>query len=339
MKKKKIAFIGQPEYFRFCYEHDLDAVFEVAEFPFTFGMREEELAPVLAFDADVNFFFRGEFFPAPVLARLRGLKVALSSEPFPRHLDGALVHTPDSWQRYLDFRARMRSQPFDHVFHYDAASLDFMRQDGLHLSGSFAFPVAIDTYAPLDVPRQWDLFFIGRSTSHRERYFGPLKHHLQFLHICHGVYGPPLLPYVCGARINLNVHAEPEVSWEPRVQMLLAAGAFVISEPLTPNPYLRPGVDYVQAASPAELHEKVAHYLAHEDERQAIADAGRARVQELLASKRNFPALVQGLLQGPDQPGSHPAFRAAGPSRRVQATQARMRAQTLARRALRRLAP
>lgn len=318
----KIAFIGQPEYFRFCYEQDLSGLHEVREFPFTFGMREEDLAALAEFDADVNFFFRGEFFPASLLRRLRGRKVAFSSEPFPRELDGRLVYTRDSWGRYLDFRARMRDQPFDYVFHYDAASLGFMADDGLHLSGSFPFPVATDTYVEQHVEKQWDMFFIGRSTLHREKYFGPLKHHYHFLHICHGVYGPPLLPYIGGAKINLNIHAEPEVSWEPRMQMLLATGAFVISEPITPNPYLRPGIDYVETTSPGDLYEKVTYYLAHDDERRAIAASGHQRVNELLCGSRNFLALIDEL-----ENGAHTPYRTGPASRRVEAVAARFRAE------------
>jgi len=328
----KIAFIGQPEYFRFCYEHDLSDQHEVREFAFTFGMEPGQLADLLDFDADVNFFFRGEFFPASVLQKLRGRKVAFSSEPFPRHLDGKLVYTRDSWVRYLDFRTRMRAQPFDHVFHYDAASLDFMKSDGLHLSGSFPFPVATDTYVGLDVEKKWDMFFIGRSTNHREKFFGPLKHHHHFLHICHGVYGQPLIEYISGAKINLNIHAESEVSWEPRMQMLLATGAFVISEPITPNPYLRSGIDYVEVNSPAELFEKVQHYLEHDEERNAIAASGRARVNEVLCGKHNFLSLIAELEQG-----VHPPFQVTSPSRRINALQAGLRAAMSARSALRSL--
>lgn len=327
----KIAFIGQPEYFRFCYEQDLSDTHEVREFPFTFGMKNIELADLVEFDADVNFFFRGEFFPASVLQQLRGKKVAFSSEPFPRHLNGKLVYTRDSWLRYIDFRTRMRTQPFDYVFHYDEASLAFMKEDGLLLSGGFAFPVATDTYVDLNIEKDWDLFFIGRSTRHRETFFGPLKHHHHFLHICHGVYGVPLLNYISSAKINLNIHAEAEVSWEPRMQMLLAAGAFVISEPITPNPYLRSGVDYVEASSPGELFEKVGHYLQHDDERNAIAASGRARVNDVLSGKRNFLKLISEL-----ENGVHPRFQSASPAKRVNAVAACLRAETSARNMLRR---
>jgi len=310
----KIAFVSQPEYFRFCYEQDLSVDHEVREFPFHFGMNDEEFADLIDFDADVNFFFRGEFFPSTLLPRLRGMKVALSSEPFPRNLGSKLEYTRDSIKRYLDFRSRIRSQRFDYVFHYDESSLGFMARDGLELSGAFAFPVATDTYVDRQLEPKWDMFFIGRSTPHRERYFGPLKHHFQFLHICHGIFGPPLTEYMAQAKINLNVHAEPEISWEPRMQMLLATGAFVISEPITPNSHLRPGIDYVEVTSPSDMYEKVAYYLTHDDERRRVASSGRARIQEILNAKRNFELLIGDLHQG-----KYPRFNTRKPSRRVTA--------------------
>lgn len=295
----KIAFVSQPEYFRFCYEQDLSKDHDVREFPFHFGMSESELAALIDFAPDVSIFFRGEFAPVGILERLQGLKIAISSEPFPRHIGSKLEYSLDSIKRYLDFRKRIRSQPFDYVFHYDEASMGFMAQDGLHLSGAFPFPVATDTYLPSnEVKQDWDLFFIGRSTQHREHFFGSLKHNLNFLHICHGIFGPPLVQYIQRAKINLNVHAEDEVSWEPRMQMLLSTGAFVISEPITPNNILRPGIDYVEAKTPGEMYQLAQYYLEHEQEREAIAQSGRARVLECLSAKTNFAGLVKNIEQG-----------------------------------------
>lgn len=294
----RIAFVSQPEYFKFMHEKDLDGYAEIKEFELVSMLEHRNFEDLIDFSADYNFFFRGEFLPATLLSRLAGKTIALSSEPFPRYLGNKLKYTRDSLKRYMDFRSRIRLLPFDYVFHYDEASLEFLARDGLHLSGGFPFPVATDTYVEQWVEQKWDLFFIGRSTPHRERFFGSLKHHFEFLHICHGIYGPPLIEYISQAKICLNVHAEHEISWEPRMQMLLACGAFVITEPITPNPFLRPGVDYIEASSPADMYEKVAYYLDNEEERRSIAASGKARVVELLSAKRNFPQLVDDLEQG-----------------------------------------
>jgi len=94
---------------------------------------------------------------------------------------------------------------------------------------ALAFPSRTDNdvYAPcwkaqcLEVfPRPFfrNLTFIGRSTEHRERHFGRLKRDCNFLHIAHGIAGKEALAYYHSAPIGLNVHAEPGLSCEPRVE-------------------------------------------------------------------------------------------------------------------------
>ena len=292
--RSKIAFVSQPEYFRFMYEHDLDAFAEVREFKLTFSMGTEQFLDLLQYDADINIFFRGEYVPHEVLQQLSGVKVNLSSEPFPREINKHIEYTRDSLVRYCSFRT-IRTKPFDYVFHYDASSLNFMQNDGLKLSGEFAFPVATGIYKPMDIPKNWDIFFIGRSTNHREKYFGPLKHYFNFLHIAHGIWGKELVKYISASRINLNVHAENEVSWEPRLQMMLACRAFVISEKITPNSYLRPGIDFVEVSTQYEMFDAVSHYLQYPDKRDTIALNGYNRVQELLCSRTSFKNLIEGI--------------------------------------------
>lgn len=290
----RVAVVVQPEYFRFSYEHDLDGLVDVQEFPLNFSMSPEAFRPLIEYKADFNLFWRGEVVPNEVLQALSGTRIALSSEPFPRMLDGRIEYTEDSISRYQAFD-RIRDKSFDYVFHYDGASLPIMERDGLYLSGEFPFPVATDTYTRKQMEKRWDLFFIGRSTPHREAMFSALKHHFNFLHICHGIWGPGLVEYIDASKICLNAHAEPEVSWEPRVQMMLAAGAFVISERLTPNKYLRPGVDYVEVAEPAKLFPLVRHYLEHPEERDRISQSGFERVREVLDSRKAFTTLFDGI--------------------------------------------
>ena len=294
--RPRIAFISQPEYYRFIYEGDLDSFAEVREFRLTHNMDSSEFNALLAYDADYNIFFRGEFVPNDVLQGLDGLTIELSSEPFPREIDHEIEYTRDSLLRYDIFRA-IRQKSFDYVFHYDVASLGLMKKDGLELSGEFVFPVATDVYKPTKTDIKWDLFFIGRSTPRRELYFNKLKHHHNFLHIAHGIWGPELVEYICASKICLNIHAENEISWEPRLQMMLACGAFVISEPVTPNDYLRPGEDYIEVSSREELAEAISYYLQHEEERQIIAETGYMRVQEKLCSKKVFKAFITGISQ------------------------------------------
>ena len=289
---KKVAFIAQPEYFRFTYERDLDDLFEVREFPFHYSMTDEDFVDLLDFQADYNFFFRGEFFPEVTLKKIQGVKIALSSEPFPRRINNKWEYTLDSLKRYLVFR-RIRDKAFNYIFHYSQSELPLFAKDGLGVSGEFYFPVALGTYKPQDVEKKWDIFFIGRSTPHRENFMLPLKHHYHFLHIAHGVWGKDLVEYINRSKICLNLHAEPEVSWEPRMQMLLACGALVLSEPITPNPFLRPGIDYLEISKPPELYQLVTDLLSNEQKRQRVIQNAKERVPQYFDTRQRFLDLIE----------------------------------------------
>jgi len=292
MTNKRIAFIAQPEYFRFTYETDLDKAFDVKEFKFSEIMTNGDWSGLLQFQADYNIFFHGETFPNTLLEQLNGKKINLSTEPFPRVINSKIQYTRDSINRYRSFR-RIREKKFDYVFHYDKNSFPIFERDGLKLSGEFVLPVATGVYQPKDEKKVWDLFFVGRSTEHREKYFGFLKYYYDFLHIAHGIWGPDLVKYLCASRICLNVHAENEISWEPRLQMMLACGAFVISEPISSNEYIQPGVDYVEVTTEIEMREAVDYYLAHEEERNGISRNAAKHVRDLFDSKSAFTTLIE----------------------------------------------
>lgn len=296
---KKIAFIGQPEYFRFVYEHDMDDLYDVREFPFKFDAPANAFKELMEFDADYNIFFRGEFVTSEVLNKLKGLKIDFSSEPFPRKIDGRWEYTKDSILRYFTFRHRMKKKRFDYVFHYDASSLKLFEKDGLQMSGEFVFPVATDTVKEEKMEKEYDLFFLGRSTPHREKFFGSLKHYFNFLHIAHGIYENDVFSeYINKARINLNVHAEDEVSWEPRLQILLASGAFVISEKITPNKYLIPGEDFIEIGNPEEMFDRVRYYLDNPAEMEPIRQSAKKKIEKYFVTKRVIPKLLIDIEKG-----------------------------------------
>jgi len=293
----KIAFIGQPEYFRFCYENELDLLAEVREFDLNFSMDSTDFIDLQTFDADINVFFRGEFVPIDVLSNLNGIKINLSSEVFPKYIDGRINFSLDSLNRYEHFVRAIKDKCFDYVFHYDKTSVEFIKEDNILLSGEFSFPVSTDIYKPVEgISEKWDFFFIGRSTNHREKFFGHLKHHYNFLHICHGMWGKPLVNYMNQSKILLNIHAENEISWEPRMQMLMATGKMVISEKLSYNEYLIAGQDYVEVLSPRDLHQKVKYYLDNDYERLRIAENGRKKVMGYLSTKDVFPQFFDDII-------------------------------------------
>jgi tetratricopeptide (TPR) repeat protein len=303
--KPRLAFICEPQYFKVHFWNDLDDLFDVALFPMQFRRDLEFFRPVVDFDADYNVFFRGEFLPPGLLDRLRGRKINWSSEPFPKVVDGRLHATLDSLNRLEAFLG-IEAHPFDHVFHYDEASASLLRRIGCRLSGFPALPIATESLrrdSPLatrfpSVNGEFDIFFVGRSTPYRERFFTPLKHSLNFLHIESGVFGADLLPFVRNSKIVVNVHAEDFLGWEPRVQQFLASECFVVSEPISPNPHLVPGEHFVEASTPEAFAETCRHFLGADEEREAIARAGSRRVREVLAANQVFPALLEQIERG-----------------------------------------
>lgn len=296
-RTKKVAFVAQPEYFQCHYGGDLDNLYDVVSFRMTFSGRPEDFRAVMEFDADINVFFRGEFVPDPVLESLSGIRVNLSTEPFPKLLDEEFIYTSDSISRVKTFLGIV-DKKFDYIFHYDEASREFLEKQGIHLSGYFPLPIAIQTYRPLDIAKEHDLFFIGRSTEHRERFFGPLKRDFDFLHIAHGITGQKLLPYLSSARFAVNVHAEDELSWEPRIQLSLACGTLMVSEPISPNTIIRPGREFIEVQTPSELYEVGREIISNPEAFESIRLSGFERVRQYLSADKAFQALFEGLTNG-----------------------------------------
>lgn len=302
MAKPRIAFICEDVYFRIHFEKDLDEEYIVQSFPMRFHQPLSYFAEVVEFNADYNIFFRGEFLPDGLLTQLSGININISSEPFPKFVDGRLHATLDSYWR-LDAFLAIQNKGFQYIIHYDAASASVLRRLGCELSAYLPFPIAVeslkrDSLLPKTVPivnAEFDIFFAGRSSPHRDRLFGPLKHKFNFLHIESGIFGLELLPFIKKSKIAINAHAEDFLSWEPRVQQLLASGAFVLSEPICPNQYLLPGVHFAVADSPDSFLRQCDHYLKADAQRESIAKAGEERVRSQLASRSWFRALFESI--------------------------------------------
>jgi hypothetical protein len=301
---KKVAFITQPEYFDFHYKDELDHLYEVKYFLNSFSDDPSFFKNVIDFDADINVFFRGEIVPKEVLQSLTGVTVNLSSEPFPKIINRSFEYTEDSLNRFKFF-LKILDKPYDYVFHYDEVSKSFFENQGIQLSGFFPFPIITDKIKPQVSEKKWDMFFSGRTTTHRDKYFGPLKRDFNFLHINHGVAGSDLLEFISKCKISLNIHAEDEVSWEPRTQLLLAAGSLMISEPLSPTCPLRPGIDYIEVKNEWELYETCKNVLENYEKYQHIAKNGRARVEQILSSKINFPEFFNDLINNKYSPAAY----------------------------------
>jgi spore maturation protein CgeB len=102
--------------------------------------------------------------------------------------------------------------------------------------------------------------------------------------------------------VNLNLHSSTYVDGvdprgdfvNPRTFELAACGAFqLVDERALLPPLLRPGVEVATFRDAAELRPLVEHYLAHPDERAAMAAAGRARVLAEHTYRHRMEALLE----------------------------------------------
>jgi len=293
-RRPRVAFVGQPVYFRFMYEQDLEGHYDVGEFELKWGANEEYYKGLIEFNPHAAFFFRPELYPDGLLNALRGIKVALSSEPIPKRINGRTVSSADMKLRFESLRPA-KDKNYDYFFHYDRTSLEFLRHKGFNAE-EFCFPVAVGTYRYLACPRKWDWGFIGRGTPHRERFLGPAKRDYNGLHIAHGIYGEDFVRMVNECRIGINLHMDQNISLEPRMQMMMACRTMVMSEPPSYRGIFRPGVHYVEFTHPQEFLEKLAYYLDHEDEREEIALNGFNLVREELGTRKIFPELINRVL-------------------------------------------
>jgi len=288
--RMKICFVGQENYFKKEVEHDLDGLYEVVWKNITFG-NVGDWRDLLDIEADLFVFFMPHTVPPHILQQLRGKYVGKHAEPMPKYCQGRMWYTVDTIQRFNDFVPCAKH--FKHLYHHDKSSLPILEREGI-VAKEFPCPIAIGTYYPEDLPKTWDVIFTGKDNPYRWQVMSQAKHRMcgKFLHICHGVVGNDLRIMLNRAKIGLNVHVEPIPAMEYRLQEMMACRLFVLSQPLSHNDLFKPGVHFVEFTTPDDLWEKINHYLEHEDEREAIAQAGYELVTTKLAAKVAWPRLI-----------------------------------------------
>jgi Glycosyl transferases group 1 len=306
-KAMKLAFVGQKEYFRFHFESDFDDLYGVRKFQWRSDAAVDYYEDVIAFRPDLTVIFRAELVPTELFLRLSGIKIAISSEPMPKIIEGNLMTTADSLGRFELFKTIFERR-LDYIFHYDQSSESFFQSQGVQLSGFVPLPIATRTLKPNPTVASRDILFFGRSTPHREEFLGLLKRDYDVLHIAHGFPGPngviekDFLPVISSFRVALNIHAENELSWEPRMQQMMACGILVVSEPISPNSYLVAGRDYLCVTSPAELYETCREVLSNPKKFAHIRDSGLEQVRTRLDARAVFTKLFSNIAAGVYKP-------------------------------------
>ena len=142
---------------------------------------------------------------------------------------------------------------------------------------------------------------------------GATKRDFDVLHLAHGWLGaskrdiPTILELLGQFQIILNLHAEPETSWEPRLQHMLACGCLVVSEPISPNDVLKPGIHFVEVRNPHELYQTCAAVLRDPIKYREIAEAGRRVVQTELSARSWYPSFFDAIMRGEVKPATFEA--------------------------------
>jgi len=301
----KIAFVGQPSYFRGHYADMLinpPEGYEAIEVPFTFMVSNPE-STLMGLTADVIYLFRGELIPLQVLKSMKGIKVHLSTEPMPFDgQNGNVEISPDRSQRAWELTGNREG--FDHIYHFDKASISFLERQKFKIEGDFYLPISKTVFHPEgqdgDVAT-WDVLFYAKDTTHRSAMTANLKHIMgeRFCHIAHGFVGEELNRIAAKSLIGLNVHVDGIPTMEPRIQQMMAMGLCVFSEPISHHDLFKPGVHFVEFSGPQDLWGKVNYYLNEAaEERQQIAEAGYALVTEKLDAVTEWKRFTDMILAG-----------------------------------------
>lgn len=190
---------------------------------------------------------------------------------------------------------------------YHAAALDALVGPDRHVFVHHGYCPSAHSrrYRPGATPYRWDIGFIGNASPHKAAYlvraaeafpdarFAVFGHRWEAL-----AAGTALAPHVAGTalegdffaraieetRINLAIHHGPvgPDRWadltSTRTFEIPAAGGFMLHVDNDETRALfAPGREIDVFADEAAMIERIGHYLAHEDERAAIAEAGHAR--------------------------------------------------------------
>jgi hypothetical protein len=288
----RIAFVGQGVYFEQCsLEHPTDGLTPTfIDFRAT-APPEPLLAKLQELDPDVVIVFRPEIIPTGLFSSMRALKVGYLTEPLPR---GRKASHSDLASRMRDLE-EVDATNFNRIVSFDpliaetaSAVLDVWR--------SLAIPVADSLFMDVrERARPPRLLFVGRSTEHREKLLAPVKESHPIAHIGHGLFGERLIRFLERADVQLNLHNHPYPTFENRVCIALAAGHLVISEPLSPQHGLEPGVHYLEAETPEQVSALVEELVANPDAFLDVQQAGRRQAESFRAS-RVYPQLVRDAL-------------------------------------------
>lgn len=232
-------------------------------------------------------------YPASLLEQLR-------SECGVKEIIGWCVEGP-TWAQNPNTEADL----YDHYFCIHRSGI--INNTIRHLP---AVGLDVSAYSKLaGIPKRRDLVFVGRQKPRRIEWlkemesldleiYGPAWRSTALANRClsDGIFGDALNHLYNESRIVLNVSAWSNHDLNClnlRILDVPATGSVLLTDS-APDiaEYLAPGREVLVADSPEEMRDKARWYLAHDSEREAIAAAGYARVQQL----ETYPQKIRRLL-------------------------------------------
>lgn len=255
-----------------------------------FRQERHNLHTLLQQKADLVLVCKGEFIPAELIKSL----------PYPTALWYCEQIGNDN---SIDYAAILRRNElaynvtaFDYVFSHDNTNMQIYRDLGC--KNVFWLPcVAVNTHIhkKLDIPRKYDVTFIGSQTPRRKAILAALEKHVKVFNP--NVWDSNQLNEIFNAsKIVLNIHLSDLLNTETRVGEVLGAGSFLLTEELSCRELFADGKHLVQwhPGDVEGLVEKIHYYLTNEAEREKIAEEGHRfavehhslekRMQQLLAT-------------------------------------------------------
>ena len=208
---------------------------------------------------------RGDRFPTELLRASKAPCFFLATELFHRR--------PDQYPLF-------QCDALSHVFVRTRTCLDEVVGRGWQPAERVS--ILLSSFDPVlhrrlpEVEKDIDVLFLGGITERRRRILDSLPRDLAVVEV--RAFGEEMIRYFNRARIILNIHAGEHLDVETRIYEALGSGGFVISEKLAAeNPFT--GGQLVQLESIGELADSIRHYLAHDAEREKIAEQGYREAQ------------------------------------------------------------
>src|SRR3954470_11503495 len=279
----RLAFVGQRVYFGSCVIEDPLPGVEPAFFDV---LPDRPAGPLLAaledFGPDAVVVFRPEILERGAMREIDALTLGFLTEPLPRS-DNGVVH--EDLATRLEYLRGADPLGFDRIVSFDPHIVGAAGNAGLDVWRSLPIPVSDRLYGEVRPARERpQFFFIGRSTPHREAFLGPIKHAFDVVRVAHGLTDAKLREFMEESDVGINLHNEPYPSFENRVCMLLASGALVLTEELSPLHGLEPGVDLVEFKAPWELWEIATRLTQTPDVFRSVRINGRRKAERFRAS-------------------------------------------------------